>query len=48
VSWEIPIGFVRLDPAPSGVVVVRHGGQLDLRGGGQDLSIHMLDQAHAI
>lgn len=32
VSWETPTGLIRADPVLSGVVVVRHGGQLGLRG----------------
>jgi hypothetical protein len=35
VSWEPDTGPVRRDPASSGVVVVRHGGQVGLRGDGQ-------------
>ena len=34
-SWEIPTRPIRLDPASSDVVVVRHGGQRGLRGVGQ-------------
>jgi hypothetical protein len=32
VSWVTLTGHVRVDPASSGVVVVRHGGQIGLRG----------------
>lgn len=34
-SWETDTGPVRRDPASSGVVVVRHGGQVGLRGDSQ-------------